>query len=141
MLVFFVVICADIITLLRSTRSTSSWVRVGEGELLKFIYIPRESRSPKGIPTAPIGPALHFCGMSHAVALARVNWATPGNLGRCGGFSPKGEGMEWRVGSCWGGNPPWLLTTPRYLSPPIGALADRDEITKKYAQKEAETGQ
>ncbi len=58
--VFFVVISADIITLLRSIRSTSSWVRVGEGELLKFIYIPRESRSPKGIPTAPTGPAFYF---------------------------------------------------------------------------------
>ena len=43
--------------------------------------------------------------------------------------------MEWRVGSCWGGNPPWLLTTPRYLSPPIGALADRDEIIKNTPKK------
>ena len=63
--VFFVVISADIITLLRSIRSTSSWVRVGEGELLKFIYIPRESRSPKGIPTAPTGPAFHFFAGCH----------------------------------------------------------------------------
>ncbi len=34
-----------------------------------------------------------------------------------------------------GGKSPRLLTTPRYLSPPIGALADRDEIIKNTPKK------